>query len=712
MVRQSLPAGVLISNPVDRQLLVQTLVSLKRQALTLSVEDDRIVGIEDDRRLCIIVVDSCSARMVWPQLVALKDRAAPFVLPLLVIHFGPTVAEDWVEEGADDVLMVPFTRRELKARLRSYLRLHDKSREMARYNRDMYEAFLSQLQDGVAIANARGDIVAWNQAMEQISGIKASQAMGQPLWEMHAVMKLPGFESPEHQEELRQQILHYLRTGEATHRGEIGSAVFQRGDGAIVAIERLHFPIEVMPRERWLVCLIRDVSHRQRIETDLQAYTERLEHLHMVTSTVNSTLDFEEVVYFVLRELRAVVGYESAGLFLREGRRFRLAAIYGINPPHPYLGEIVPDNLLLTTICDSGQPLILADVLQDERWEFWTENVQTRGWMGLPLLAGHDLLGIISLESAEVDAFQPVDARHLQPYLTQIAQAVLNARLHQQEVAHARELEQRVIERTRELNQRTEEAEALNDKLAAVVEQLSESNWRYQQTADELQRLNEELRAFSYSVSHDLKAPLRAVSGYAHLLARNYSERLGEEGLSFLANIQSGVRHMAQLIDDLLDYSQLEHRSLRRETVDVTDFVSSLVEERSRDIAVGQVDLQLALESAILHIDVEALAIILRNLLDNALKFTQHEVQPRVHISGQAADGSYTFTIADNGIGFDMSYHDQIFGVFQRLHVDEEYSGTGIGLAMVRKAATRLGGRVWAQSQEGQGATFFVEVPQ
>ncbi|MDP2016392.1 PAS domain-containing protein [Hydrogenophaga sp.] len=239
----------------------------------------------------------------------------------------------------------------------------------------------------------------------------------------------------------------------------------------------------------------------------------------------------------------------------------------------------------------------------------------------------------------------------------------------------------------------------------------AELEQRVTERTAQLRRLNEELEAFSYTVSHDLKAPLRGIDGYSQLLQEEHGSHLGEEGRQFLVRIRRGVQQMGDLISGLLDYSRMERRTMEHQRVDVPALVAQVIEGFSADIDSTRVQLSLSLEPMVLQLDREGMAVVMRNLVGNAVKFSRAKDQPEVEIGARTEGGSRILWVRDNGVGFDMKYHDRIFGIFQRLQRAEDYQGTGLGLALVAKAVQRMGGRVWAESRPGHGATFFLEFP-
>lgn len=235
---------------------------------------------------------------------------------------------------------------------------------------------------------------------------------------------------------------------------------------------------------------------------------------------------------------------------------------------------------------------------------------------------------------------------------------------------------------------------------------------RVEQRTEELAAKNRELEMFTYSVSHDLKAPLRGIDGYSRLLLEDYADRLDEEGKRFLGSVRQASAHMGQLIDDLLSYSRLERRAPQPARLRPGPVVRGVLQPLQPEIESRGVRVTESLdEEAELLADPQALNMAVRNLVDNALKFTRATERPELAIEGRREGDVYRLSVRDNGIGFDPRFHDRIFEIFQRLHRIEDYPGTGIGLAIVRKAMERMGGRVWAESAPGRGATFFLQIP-
>jgi signal transduction histidine kinase len=219
---------------------------------------------------------------------------------------------------------------------------------------------------------------------------------------------------------------------------------------------------------------------------------------------------------------------------------------------------------------------------------------------------------------------------------------------------------------------------------------------------------NKELEAFSYSVSHDLRAPLRAVDGFSRILLEDHGEQLDAEGKRLLGVVRSSTRQMGQLIDDLLAFSRVGRKEIAKSDVDMAALASLAFEAQCAEgddvsFAVGELP----------HVDVDLplMRQVWTNLISNSLKFTRPKAKRVIAVAGRTEPGRVVYSVKDNGVGFDMAYTDKLFGVFQRLHSSAEFEGTGVGLALVQRIVHRHGGEVWAEGKVGEGATFSFSLP-
>jgi two-component system sensor kinase len=232
----------------------------------------------------------------------------------------------------------------------------------------------------------------------------------------------------------------------------------------------------------------------------------------------------------------------------------------------------------------------------------------------------------------------------------------------------------------------------------------------YRELVDKLEAANKELESFSYSTSHDLRVPLRAIEGFSRILMENYRDKLDEEGKRLLTIVSTNTSKMGQLIDDLLQFARTSKKEMTYSPVDTQTLVRSVIEElklthEGRNVAIELKPLPSTMG------DCALLRQVFINLLDNAFKFTRNREVAQIEVAGTENETETIYSVRDNGAGFDMQYEHKLFGIFQRLHGQTEFEGTGIGLAIVQRIIHRHGGRVWAEGKVDQGATIYFNLP-
>ncbi|HEX4139699.1 MAG TPA: ATP-binding protein, partial [Candidatus Methylacidiphilales bacterium] len=226
----------------------------------------------------------------------------------------------------------------------------------------------------------------------------------------------------------------------------------------------------------------------------------------------------------------------------------------------------------------------------------------------------------------------------------------------------------------------------------------------------ELEATNKELEAFSYSVSHDLRAPLRHILGYAEMINDSPGEPFSAENARCLEHITRSAKKMGQLIDDLLNFSRAGRTELRKIRVPLDELLTQTLQDVQPDLAGRNILFQKD-PLPVVQADASLLRQVFSNLLLNAIKYTRPRDPAKIQIGGKVENGEAIIFVKDNGVGFDPQYADKLFGVFQRLHGESEFEGTGVGLANVRRIITRHGGRTWAEAQLDAGATFYFSLP-
>ncbi len=425
-----------------------------------------------------------------------------------------------------------------------------------------------------------------------------------------------------------------------------------------------------------LVVLLLDngVLYSRLAETHAE-HQERLRILHEIDRAVVAEQPPEAIAAAVIQPLRALLGVPRAIV-----NKFDLAAgevewLAAAGRRRTRVGPGVRYSIRLMGNVEAlrkGEPqLIDVGALPPgpEVDALLASGVRT--YMAVPMIAGGELLGALSF-GGDAHVFTPEKMNIAREVATQLAIAITQARLLERVKSQALELELRVRERTAEL-----------------------------------EVANRELDSFTYSVSHDLRAPLRAVDGFAKMLEEDHGQRLDDEGRRLLGVVRGGSQRMGQLIDDLLAFSRLGRQVPAKCRIDMT----SLAREAADELASGtRPEVALAtLPPA--DADRALLKQVWVNLIGNALKYSGKREAPRIEIGGREEPSENTYWVRDNGAGFDMRYAAKLFGVFQRLHGPDEFPGTGVGLAIVQRVVTRHGGRVWAEGRPDEGACFFFSLP-
>jgi PAS domain S-box-containing protein len=537
-------------------------------------------------------------------------------------------------------------------------------------------AVLDAALDAVVIMDDRGLILEFNPAAEAMFGRLREDVLGAPL----AETLIP----PSLHEEHYRGLARYLANGEGLVLGTRVEMTALRADGT-------EFPVELavtkVPGDGPPVFtgFIRDVTELREKEERLRRYSERLARLSEIQHAILTARSVDEIADAAVSRLREGLGVARATvtLFAPESDDYVMFAFDSESVvEHDHLGFRGPARLL-----GNRSSLLRGEIHVTEDLRAIpdpTSRVQgliaegIRSAASIPLVAEGELLGTINLFRRSPDSdFSQDLLETAREVADELALALSQGRLRDRLARHAEELEERVVERTAEL-----------------------------------EAANRELEAFSYSVSHDLRAPLRAIDGFSRILEDEHGAALPEDGRRYLRLVSENAQNLGKLIDGLLDFSRLGRQALSRQPVDlgalVQDVLADLAPERegrSTDVTVQPLP----------TVSCDRLLVkqVFANLLSNALKFTRDRETAHIVVGSFEEHGERVVFVRDNGVGFDMRHANKLFGVFQRLHRAEEYEGTGLGLALVGRIVVQHGGRIWAEGAPGEGACFsFTLEPQ
>lgn len=417
---------------------------------------------------------------------------------------------------------------------------------------------------------------------------------------------------------------------------------------------------------------------QSQLRSDLEERARRLEWFHEVDRGILGSTSIQELTHVALVSLRRLMPYDRAEVSVFEEQGVLLLASDGGESGPQWLadGERSPS---LGDISDlrRGEARIVVDTGVADPHSVAAAGLASSGmgsYATLPMIADELLVGVLRIASLEPGPFRDVDIQIAREMADQLAVAIRQSQLHNELEARAAELESRVRERT-----------------------------------SELAELNAQLDEFADSVSHDLRAPLRAVGGFSQALLDDYGEVLGDQGRDYADRVVRAATRMDGLIRDLLAYSRLTRGELSLAPVDLGRVVAEALEQvradsRDADLAGAEVmPVVVAHRPTVLRI--------LLNLLANAVKFVDDGVRPKVRVWTEERGERVRLCVSDNGIGIDPAFQAKVFGVLERLHGVDRYPGTGIGLAIVAKGSERMGGRAGVESSLGAGSTFWIELP-
>ena len=498
-----------------------------------------------------------------------------------------------------------------------------------------------------------------NRSAERIFGWKAQEVTGK---------NLPELITPGDLRDEREQIMRDALSGKNINGIE---STRLRKDGSRFDASLTFSPIKDSNHNTiGLSGIIRDITERKRIEEALKkAYEEveiRVEERTAELAEANKALQAE-----IEERRRAEDALREASSYTRGLIEASLDPLVTISPD----GKIMDVNHSTELVTGfSREKLIGSDFS-----EYFTESEKARK-------------GYQEVFSKEFVKDYPLAIRHTSGKITDV---MYNAAVYRNESGEVLGVFAAARDITG-LKRAEEEIRRLNSDLERRV---------MERTA-QLEAANKELEAFSYSVSHDLRAPLRSIDGFSQALLEDYTEKLDMQGKDYLARVRAASQRMSQLIDDMLILSRVTRREMKSERVDLSALSNSIAAELKKTQPERQVEFIIA-PGLVVNGDGELLRAMLENLFGNAWKFTSKHAGGKIEFGVSENEGKPEYFVRDNGVGFNMAYADKLFKAFQRLHGSNEFPGTGIGLATVKRIIQRHGGEIWAKGEVGKGATFY-----
>ena len=530
--------------------------------------------------------------------------------------------------------------------LKEELELKRRSEESSR----QLAAIVESSDDAIISKNLDGVVTSWNRAAERMFGYSADEMIGQPITRL----------MPPDRVHEGQRILERIRQGESVDHFE---TLRVRKDGGVLPISLTVSPVrdntgKVVGASK----ISRDISQRRRVELQQQAMYELVARVHRAEA-------LPEIYDAALDAMERCVESDRAAILLNDSSGvMRFVASRGLSETYrraveghsPWArGDLAPQPVWIDDTAT-------ATVAPELRAALETEGIRALAFV--PLTYEKRLLGKFMIYFDSPHCFSRPELRPVETVATQIAFAI----------------------------ERQRDAEALE----ALVNERTLS----------LRQMMAQMEEFSYSVSHDLRAPVRAMRGYAEIILQEHGWRLDNAARELLARIVRGGRRMDRMIQDLLTYSRISRRELKLEAVSLDKLVHEVVQQYP-DMRPDKADIEVEgpLPDVMAH--EPSLTQVISNLLSNAVKFVPPQGRPRVRVTADRRDTYARLWIADNGIGIKPEHHARLFGMFERFHPERDYEGTGIGLAIVRKAIERMNGQVGVESDGISGSRFWVELP-
>jgi PAS domain S-box-containing protein len=572
-------------------------------------------------------------------------------------------------------LLALSARRQLMALSQSYartLRVAQDRTEALRKSEKRFQLVARATNDAIWDWDLLSNDLWWNEGVRILFGYSPEQAGPDIRW-WHEHLH------PEDKERVISGIHAVIDGGEQFWSSEYR---FLRADRSYAhVLDRGYVMRDEGGKPVRMIGAMMDITERQRTEDELRRYAKRLEVLHETDRSILQSQSPANIAQAALNSIRQLIPCRLLNVTLFDFARRRAVVI--ADPFDGNASSVGRESFALEQFRDierleRGETLLVEDRRKHPRPDFGNHQFFTgdiRVVSNVPLISQGQLIGSLNLGDKEANALSPENIEIAREVADLLAIAIQQSRLSEELQRHSEQLEQLVNRRTQQL-----------------------------------QEVNRELEAFAYSVSHDLRAPLRGMQGFAQALLEDYGDHLDSAGQDYARRIIEAARRMDTLIRDLLAYSRLSRTDVQLQPVSLTSVLAAVQAELEPEIRERAA--RVAIEKPLPEVqgDYTTLFRVVTNLFTNAFKFVAPGVQPQVRVWAEERGEWVRLWVEDNGIGIAAEHQERIFDVFQRLHSNETYPGTGIGLAIVRKGVERMGGNVGVDPEAGQGSRFWVEL--